>query len=169
VNLSACQLADPDLVGLVADTLERYRLPAPALTLEITETLLMHDTAVTLARLLALKQLGVRLAIDDFGTGYSSLGYLRRFPIDILKIDKCFIDNITAPGEDSALARTIVKLGQTLRLTTVAEGIEEADQARLLRQLGCDLGQGFHFARPMPAADFDALVHGQPQAATAGP
>jgi EAL domain-containing protein (putative c-di-GMP-specific phosphodiesterase class I) len=111
----------------------------------------MQNTEATIARLQALKAIGVRLAIDDFGTGYSSLSYLQRFPIDILKIDRAFVKGIAENTDDEALARTIVQLARTLRLRTIAEGIETAEQLERLRALGCDHGQGYYFARPMPA------------------
>jgi EAL domain-containing protein (putative c-di-GMP-specific phosphodiesterase class I) len=149
VNLSARQLADASLVDDVRDALAATGLAPARLTLEITESVIMHDTAQALARLRALKALGVRLAIDDFGTGYSSLGYLRQFPVDVLKIDKRFVDGVARGGEAAALARTIVALADSLQLRTVAEGVEAA----ALEALGCAFGQGFLFARPMPAAE----------------
>jgi EAL domain-containing protein (putative c-di-GMP-specific phosphodiesterase class I) len=118
----------------------------------------MEDTEANVATLEQLKRLGVRLAVDDFGTGYSSLSYLRRFPIDVVKIDKSFIDGITDGPEASALARAIITLGQTLHLQTVAEGIEHAAQFGELRELGCDLGQGFLFARPLPEHEIGQLL-----------
>jgi EAL domain-containing protein (putative c-di-GMP-specific phosphodiesterase class I) len=129
-----------------------------SLVLELTESLLIHDTDASTAKLYELKELGVRLAIDDFGTGYSSLSYLRQFPVDVLKIDKSFIDSLTVTGEDSALAQAIVRLGHTLRLKTVAEGVEAASQLDALRAIDCHLGQGFYFARPLDPARVDALL-----------
>jgi EAL domain-containing protein (putative c-di-GMP-specific phosphodiesterase class I) len=126
--------------------------------LEITETILMHDTEATIARLCALKALGVRLAVDDFGTGYSSLRYLRRFPVDILKLAKPFVDGMLADDDETALVCAILDLGANLRLDVIAEGIEAADQASLLAALGCAMGQGFHFARPLCPADANALL-----------
>jgi EAL domain-containing protein (putative c-di-GMP-specific phosphodiesterase class I) len=111
-----------------------------------------------LAKLHELKALGLRLAIDDFGTGYSSLSYLQRFPIDILKIAKPFVDDVAAGVERSALARAIIGIGSTLKLTTLAEGIEMAEQRAGLVSLGCELGQGYYFARPLPAAAIDAIL-----------
>ena len=106
----------------------------------------------------ALKAIGVSLAIDDFGTGYSSLAYLRRFPIDILKIDKSFVDEVGRPMLDAPLARAIIGLAETLQLRTVAEGVELAGQVDGLRDLGCDLAQGFHFSRPVVASVIDGLM-----------
>ncbi|HEU4975230.1 MAG TPA: EAL domain-containing protein [Baekduia sp.] len=155
VNLSGRQLEDAGLVRDVADALADSRLPASSLVLEITETVLMQDTEATIDRLRELKELGVRLAVDDFGTGYSSLRYLRRFPIDILKMAKPFVDGLHVDDEGRALARTIVELATSLRLACIAEGIEAPAQADVLHDLGCGLGQGYHFARPMAA---DALT-----------
>ena len=133
-------------------------LAAGQLVLELTESMLMHNTELSMARLNALKALGISLAIDDFGTGYSSLSYLQRYPIDILKIDKAFVDVIDKGGEGPVLASAIVALGETLRMTTVAEGIEtEAQRGRLLG-LGCGLGQGYLFAPPLDAEDFWHLL-----------
>jgi diguanylate cyclase (GGDEF)-like protein/PAS domain S-box-containing protein len=158
VNVSGRQLESSTLVGDIAAILQACGLPHEHLILEITESVLMNDVDEVQSRLTALKQLGVRLALDDFGTGYSSLAYLRRFPIDLLKIDKTFIDEVAAEVPDGAadgsLVRAIVDLGTHLGLTTVAEGVEQADQARLLRDLGCDAAQGYLYARPMPAAAF---------------
>jgi EAL domain-containing protein (putative c-di-GMP-specific phosphodiesterase class I) len=161
VNLSPRQFQDPGLVDDVARALHQADLDPGSLVLEITETLLMHDTEATIAKLQALKALGVRLAIDDFGTGYSSLSYLRRFPVDILKVDKSFIDAVAANAEDSALTQAIIELGQTLRLQTVAEGVEASEQARQLRTLQCELGQGYYFAQPLDADQVAALLDGR--------
>jgi diguanylate cyclase (GGDEF)-like protein/PAS domain S-box-containing protein len=150
VNLSTRQLLEPDLVARVRQILEESELEPAALTLELTEGSLMQKIEETVTKLRALKELGVRLAIDDFGTGSSSLGYLQRFPIDILKIDKSFVDGIaTLDSEDPALVRAIVEMAKTLRLETVAEGIEETEQLDELRSAGCRSGQGYLFARPL--------------------
>jgi EAL domain-containing protein (putative c-di-GMP-specific phosphodiesterase class I) len=119
----------------------------------------MHDTEATLQKLHELKALGVRLAIDDFGTGYSSLSYLQRFPIDVLKIDKAFIDGVTRNGSEAALARTIVTLAGVLKLSTVAEGVEHAEQRAQLVTIGCALGQGYLFDRPLGAEEVEVLLH----------
>jgi diguanylate cyclase (GGDEF)-like protein len=159
VNLSGRQLEDPNIVADVAAALADSGLPASALVLEITETVLMVDTEATIARLTALKALGVRLAVDDFGTGYSSLRYLRRFPIDILKMAKPFVDGLDAGDDEGrALARAIVELATSLKLACIAEGIEAGAQADVLHELGCGLGQGFHFARPMDSVAMTALI-----------
>jgi diguanylate cyclase (GGDEF)-like protein/PAS domain S-box-containing protein len=151
VNLSARHLQSLELVSLVSLALQSSGLPPGLLILEITESVLMRDTDATVERLRELKELGVRLAIDDFGTGYSSLSYLRRFPVDILKVDKLFVDGLGTGLEESALVHAIVQLSHALGLETIAEGIESAEQCTQLVDLGCELGQGYHFARPMDA------------------
>ena len=158
VNLSARQLLDPGVLDLVDGALQRTGLRPDSLVLEITESVLMTDTEVAIERLAALKRLGVRLAIDDFGTGYSSLNYLRRFPVDILKIAKPFVDEIGVNAEATRLAEAIIRLGKTLSLKIVAEGIELPEQRDRLRELPCDVGQGFFFSRPLPAGEAAALL-----------
>jgi diguanylate cyclase (GGDEF)-like protein/PAS domain S-box-containing protein len=150
VNVSVCQFQHPDLVDDVTDALRASGLAPDRLTLEITESLFAQDTAGTTQELEALKGLGVRLALDDFGTGYSSLSYLRRFPIDILKIDKSFVDGIATSSEDRAVIGAIVALGQTLDLDLVAEGIETPEELAALEALGVQYGQGYHLGRPAP-------------------
>jgi EAL domain-containing protein (putative c-di-GMP-specific phosphodiesterase class I) len=149
VNLSARQLLQPELPSDVAAALRDSGLPAGCLTLEMTESMLIEDSNAVLARLRALKALGIRLAIDDFGTGYSSLAYLERFPVDLLKIDKSFVDKIGA-GLESPLARAMIGLGRELGIAVVAEGIETHRQWSSLRDLGCEMGQGFYLSRPLP-------------------
>jgi len=158
VNVSARQLQDPDLLGQLTRMLYESEFNPADLVLEITESVLMRDMAGTVGRLRELKQLGLRLAIDDFGTGYSSLGYLRHFPVDVLKIDRAFVDDIAEGTEQSAVARAIIGLSDALHLTTVAEGIETEGQLRLLRALGCELGQGYYFSPPLQAKAFEALL-----------
>jgi diguanylate cyclase (GGDEF)-like protein len=158
VNLSARQFQEHDLVESVRSILDETGLPASTLTLEITESGLMQRTAGTIGRLAELRTLGIDLAIDDFGTGYSSLSYLERFPVDILKIDRSFIAGVTATGERPAIARAIVELGRTLGLKVVAEGIEQPDQADWLISLGCPLGQGYLFSRPMGVDATEAFL-----------
>ena len=152
VNLSARQVAQPDLAAVVANILAQTGLDPSSLVLEITESVLMRDTAQSLDMLASLKALGVRLSIDDFGTGYSSLSYLKRFPIDILKIDKSFVDGLGTDNSDAAIVAATVNLAQSLGLATVAEGTETALQVQTLTDLGCDNAQGYLFARPQPAA-----------------
>jgi diguanylate cyclase (GGDEF)-like protein/PAS domain S-box-containing protein len=158
VNLSIRQLQDPGFVNEVTEILVASQLRAHCLTLEITESLLMQDAEAAVEKLTALKRLGVRVAIDDFGTGYSSLSYLQQLPIDILKIPKPFIDGVVKTSDESALARAIIKLAKTLRLETIAEGIEQQEQWDKLRELDCDLGQGYFFSRPVESDDIDALL-----------
>ena len=157
VNLSARQLARPEIVDEVRAILTETGLAAPTLILEITESMVMQDMELAIERLQELKQLGVLLAIDDFGTGYSSLNYVRRFPVDILKIDKSFIDEVADGGESSALTAAVIELAGILNLKPIAEGIERADQLDRLNELKCDLGQGYFFARPLePRSAADA-------------
>jgi EAL domain-containing protein (putative c-di-GMP-specific phosphodiesterase class I) len=166
VNLSPRQFQQSDVVDMVRRVLERTGLDPTALTLELTEGVVMFDSTDTERQLHALKALGVQLAIDDFGTGYSSMSYLSRLPFDILKIDKLFIDGIGGGPAESAFARAIMKLATTLELETVAEGIEGANQAHELRDLRCDLGQGFYFAKALPPDEIEALLGSAPGAPT---
>jgi diguanylate cyclase (GGDEF)-like protein len=149
VNVSARQLDTDEFVPVVAQALERSGLNPSALTLEITETTLMSNAEETAERLVQVKQLGVRIAIDDFGTGYSSLAYLQRFPVDALKIDRSFISRMSQDPEGETLIRTLVQLGKSLAIETLAEGIEQSGELSLLREEHCDSGQGFLFARPL--------------------
>jgi diguanylate cyclase (GGDEF)-like protein/PAS domain S-box-containing protein len=158
VNVSGRQVQEPGFVSEVAAVLAQTGLEPARLTLEFTESVLMGDASVTAGMLAELKALGVRLAIDDFGTGYSSLSYLRRFPIDVLKIDASFVAAMSSGSEQTALVRSIVKLGETLHLETVAEGIEQQGQLSDLRSLGADLGQGYYFARPLTADAVSAMM-----------
>jgi len=158
VNVSAKQLAQPGWSDEVAQVLAETELAPRQLVLEITESVLMDDTELTAVRLEELRRLGVRIAIDDFGTGYSSLGYLRRLPVDILKIDKSFIDGVAEGPHESALARAVVKLASTLRLEAVAEGISTRKQLLQLRRLRCPFGQGYYFSRPQPPAAIPGLL-----------
>jgi diguanylate cyclase (GGDEF)-like protein len=166
INVSARQLDDINLVEDVAQTLARTGVDPRTVTLEMTETTLMRDAEAAASRLRALKVLGVRIAIDDFGTGYSSLAYLRQFPVDALKIDRSFISAIAASGDSKALIHTLVQLGKTLGLETLAEGIEEQFQLRQLQLEHCDSGQGFLFARPLQADEIDELLQTTPPALT---
>lgn len=158
VNLSARQLQHPGLAEDVAEALRSSGLDPHYLVLEITETMLIRDTEVTARELTRLKELGIQLALDDFGTGYSSLSYLRRFPIDIIKIDRSFVSAIGGDAEQSELALALVKLGKSLRLRTVAEGIEKSQQLDSLRSLGCELGQGYYFAKPLDAGQLESFL-----------
>ncbi len=152
VNLSPRQLIDDGLVEMVRNTLEQLAIDPARVTLEVTESALGADTEMMIGKLDQLKALGVRLAIDDFGTGYSSLSFLRRLPVDILKIDKSFVDGIAREPEEWALTTAIVKLATSLGKQTLAEGVELGEQLAHLRALNCELGQGYLFDRPLPAA-----------------
>jgi diguanylate cyclase (GGDEF)-like protein len=158
VNLSARQLQSPEIVREIARTLLDSELPPECLVLEITESVMMQDMALSNQRLTQLKQLGVLLAVDDFGTGYSSLNYIRRFPVDILKVDKSFVDGVSDGGEESALTAAIIELAGILNLRPVAEGIERADQLERLLELRCELGQGFYFSEPLSFEGVEDLL-----------
>ncbi|HET9771743.1 MAG TPA: EAL domain-containing protein [Acidimicrobiia bacterium] len=158
VNLSAAQLRQPDLAGTLADLIAAHGIAPGALCLELTESTFMEEADGHGAALAALKALGVHLAIDDFGTGYSSLTYLKRFPVNVLKIDQAFVGGLGRDASDTAIVRSVVDLAHALGLTVVAEGVETADQAAHLGQLGCDLAQGYYFARPLPADQLDTLL-----------
>jgi EAL domain-containing protein (putative c-di-GMP-specific phosphodiesterase class I) len=156
VNVSARQLQQADLVGQLRSILRDTGLDPRQLVLELTESLLVQYTEASIATLKSLKGLGVRLAIDDFGTGFSSLSYLRRFPFDILKIDRSFVRGVDEPdSDDSALAHAIVQIGHALGLEPLAEGIETAEQLTAMKKLGCTFGQGFHLAPPLPAVELE--------------
>ncbi len=158
VNLSARQFQERDLVARVVEATERSGFPRRLLELEITESAVMRDAEEALRRFRELTELGFHLALDDFGTGYSSLGYLQRFPINALKIDRSFIQDIVQNPRSTALLRAIVSLARSLDLRVVAEGVETREQALLLRSYGCHEMQGFLFARPLPAAELGALL-----------
>ena len=149
VNFSPRQLSHPSAVETVEETLEATGLDPDLLCVEITESALVEDAASTLATLNRLKEIGVRLALDDFGTGYSSLTYVRRFPIDTLKIDRSFIDGIVGSTEDEAIVTAVLSMGRALGVHVVAEGVETEEQAARLRTLGCKLAQGYLFSRPV--------------------
>ncbi|MCV0403541.1 MAG: GGDEF domain-containing protein [Chloroflexi bacterium] len=153
VNVSAVQIQQPDFLDEVGEVLAATGLSPHRLVLEITETAMFRDTAATIAKLAALRSRGVRIAIDDFGTGYSSLTYLRRFPVDILKIAKDFVGSGGDEGQEWAFTSAILALGKELGLTVVAEGIEHEQQLERLRGMGCELGQGYLFARPRPIGE----------------
>ena len=161
VNLTASELENPLLVDQIATALRDSRLPPDALSLEITETGVMLEPEATIERLERLRALGVRLALDDFGTGYSSLSHLSRFPIDLVKIPKEFIDRLDDRA-GRAFVDTIIRLADALGIETVAEGIEEPSQAVILEQLSCHFGQGFHFARPLDPGDVERFLTEQP-------
>ena len=158
VNVSGLQVSHPDFIAHVKGALAESGLRHRNLTLELTESVLMQDVEATIARLWEAKELGVQIAADDFGTGYSSLQYLDRFPLDILKLPRTFVEGLGGDGDGKTIARAVVELGHNLGLRVVGEGIEEPGQLEALRQMGCAFGQGFHFARPLDPRDFEALL-----------
>ncbi len=160
VNLSARQLLDPELVRDVRRAVEATGLDPGRLILEITESAFVSDAGTVLERLRQIRDIGVRLAIDDFGTGYSALSYLRHLPVEILKIDRSFIEGVVAGWQGQAFLHTIVRLTETLSMTAVGEGVETREQLAALRELGCRLGQGYLFARPMDSAQFSRSLAG---------
>ena len=163
VNLSARQFQQRDLVAQVKETLRILRVDPLHLKLEITESVMMRDPISTRDTLMGFKELGVRLAIDDFGTGYSSLAYLKRFPVDTLKIDKVFVDGLGKDPEDTAIVEAIISLSKALGVRVTAEGIETQDQYLHLRRLGCDQGQGYYFSRPLPSEAATTLLLQDPR------
>jgi EAL domain-containing protein (putative c-di-GMP-specific phosphodiesterase class I) len=162
VNLSGRQFADPDLAGRVEDTIGRHELDPRGLKLEITESVLMENSARNAGQLQRLRELGLELMIDDFGTGYSSLSSLHRFPIATLKIDRTFVNRMEFEEENSEIVRTILTLGRNLGMTVVAEGVETQAQHELLKELGCDMGQGFLFSNAVDAESAEAWLESLP-------
>lgn len=158
VNLSAVQLRQDDIVDTVLDTLKRHQLPASRLELEVTETTVMTNLEDAIAKLYRFKREGIQIAVDDFGTGYSSLTYLKRMPVQHLKIDKQFIHDLLVNEEDTRIANTIIDLGKSLNLSVIAEGVETAEQEYYLRQRGCQLAQGYFFSKPLQSQDFESFV-----------
>lgn len=159
VNLSVRQLGDPHFLADVERILHETDLPPASLVLEITESIFLESTADTLETLRRLRGLGVRLALDDFGTGYSSLGYLKQFPMDVLKIDQSFIRSLSTDGWDHDLMVGILELARALRMVTVAEGVEREEQRLVLQRLGCSLAQGYYFSRPVLPGEITALLN----------
>ena len=164
VNLSARSLVDPVLVGQVAALLTATGVPAQFLTLEITESSVMDNPERCIELLRSLRALGVRLSIDDFGTGYSSLTYVKGLPVHEVKVDKSFVDDIAHDQADRAVVRAVVDLSHSLGLTTVAEGVEEPEQALVLEELGLNQVQGYFYARPMPADQASDWLRSRPAA-----
>jgi diguanylate cyclase (GGDEF)-like protein len=163
VNVSALQFQQADFIDRVAAVLREHKLAGALLELELTESILVHDANDALARLSQLSQLGVRLAIDDFGTGYSSLAYLKRFPIDRLKIDRSFVKGLPSDESDAAIVRAIVQLAQALAMTVIAEGVETEPQRAFLLELGCNEFQGFLYAPALDALSFEERVRPVPR------
>jgi diguanylate cyclase (GGDEF)-like protein/PAS domain S-box-containing protein len=165
VNLSSRQLMREGIAEEVAAAIDESGIRASWLVLEVTETVLMADPPAAAVALGQIRDLGVRVALDDFGSGYSSLSHLRHFPIDIVKIDKSFVDDVAGDGAESAIARGIIDLDRAMRIQTIAEGIEAGAQADRLRDLGCELGQGFFFAEALSPSDWERLLRSQAEAA----
>jgi diguanylate cyclase (GGDEF)-like protein len=159
VNVAASQFRQGDLLEVVGNALREARLEPCYLEIELTESVVMTDPEGTAAILEQLSRMGVLVSVDDFGTGYSSMNYLRRFPIDKLKIDRAFIEDLTTCDDDASIVRAIITLAHSLRLKVVAEGVETPEQLKFLQSLGCDQYQGFHFSAPLPASEFSRLIH----------
>jgi diguanylate cyclase len=162
VNVAPVQFRQAGFVEVVAGALATSGLEANRLELELTERTVMHDADINLGTLSALHRMGVELSLDDFGTGYSSLAYLKRFPVGKLKIDRSFVADLETDPDDWAIASTIVSMGRSLRMTVLAEGVEKPEQLALLRKMGCDMAQGYHFSRPTSAAGMADMLRDQP-------
>jgi diguanylate cyclase (GGDEF)-like protein len=160
VNLSARQFQDPKLIEMISCTLEKTRLKPRCLKLEITESMMIQDSENTVSIIRNLKRLGVQLAIDDFGTGYCSLNYLKRFPVDTLKIDRSFISGLGQNPEDTAIVRAVIAFAKALALSITSEGVETSDQVRQLTTLECDRGQGYYFSKPLSCEAATRLLTG---------
>jgi EAL domain-containing protein (putative c-di-GMP-specific phosphodiesterase class I) len=160
VNLSARQLARSYLAETVDDVLGRTGFEGSCLALDVTETVYVKTLEGNTGALDRLRGAGVKVSIDDFGTGYSSLSYLKRLPADAIKVDKSFVGGLGEDAEDTAIVRMIVELAHTLGMEVVAEGVETEEQAALLREMGCDFGQGFHFSKPLPPEDVPVFLTG---------
>ncbi len=158
VNLSARQIADPDLLSHIEGSVRANRIDPSTLWLELTETTLLDDTAFVERTLESLKGLGVRLVLDDFGVGFSSLGYLKRLPLSMIKLDRTFVENLTEGSHDAAIVRAVNEMADTIGIGVVAEGLETDEQVRMARALGCGFAQGFHFSRPVPVAQVEGLL-----------
>ena len=158
VNVSARQMRSPEFVSDVRLALQTSAVPASMLSLELTESMLLHDIDGSIAKMQELRALGVRFALDDFGTGYSSLSLLQRLPIDHLKIDQSFVRGLERERRDTAVVQSIITLGKQLHIDVIAEGIENDAQQQLLSALGCDEFQGYLHGRPMPAPEAGRLV-----------
>jgi len=158
VNISPREFRSADFFESVRAALKQTDLEPKFLELEITEAVLMQNAASTSSALAELKTIGVRLAVDDFGTGYSSLSYLTRFPIDALKLDQSFVRNIFVNLNDAIVVRTIINMGQSLKLRVIAEGVETKEQLAFLQAAGCDEAQGYYFSRPVSAEQFAGLL-----------
>ncbi len=155
VNISAIQFKRGNLETVIKDALTSSGLNPKFLELELTETIMMHDAEKAIESVCNLKKLGVQISIDDFGTGYSSLTYLKRFSVDKLKIDQSFVRDILSDQDDAVIVNTIIQMAKNLNLKTIAEGVENVEVLDVINSYGCDEVQGYHFAKPMEAADFE--------------
>jgi EAL domain-containing protein (putative c-di-GMP-specific phosphodiesterase class I) len=158
VNLSGRQFQSTDMIALVRTVLQETRLPAQYLELELTESIVMEQAEKAITTLDGLKALGIRLAIDDFGTGYSSLAYLKRFPINKLKIDQSFVRDLVDDANDRQIAITIIAMARSLNLEVLAEGVETEEQLALLHLFGCDHYQGYLFSKPLPVGELEHVL-----------
>ena len=158
VNLSARQFQQRGLTGVIERVLSDTAYPAELLDVEITESIAMHNAELSLAIMLRLKEMGIRISIDDFGTGYSSLSYLKRFPIDTVKIDQNFIRDLSRDSNDGAIISAVISMARALKLRVVAEGVETEEQLAFLRRQHCEVIQGFLCGRPVPAEEFEVTL-----------
>lgn len=161
VNTSCLEFSDPGFLPSILRALEESGLPPEQLTVEITESLMLSSTEDILMKLTNLKEIGIRLAIDDFGTGYSSLNYVSQYPFDVLKIDQSFMENIATMEDKQALVKAIVGMAQSLGLRIVAEGVKNQKDLAYLQWLKCDAAQGYHFAPPLPADEYEIILKNQ--------
>ena len=159
VNVSAVQFAQPDFVARVLARVEQAGIDPSRLKLELTESMLAEDVEDLIAKMTALKARGIGFSLDDFGTGFSSLNYLRRLPLDQLKIDQSFVRNMLQSTSDAAIAQTVITLGRSLGLTVIAEGVETPEQRQALADIGCNTYQGYLFSRPLTLEALDAYVY----------
>jgi EAL domain-containing protein (putative c-di-GMP-specific phosphodiesterase class I) len=161
VNLSARQFKEPDLVETIEEILKRTGLPSDCLKLEVTERGILQNPEHAITKMKILRAKGIHFSIDDFGMGYSPLNYLKRFPIDTLKIDRSFVRDATTNTDDQKIIKTIISMAQTLNMNTVAEGVENKAELDFLARQGCHMMQGYYFGRPMPANQFEKLLHAE--------
>jgi EAL domain-containing protein (putative c-di-GMP-specific phosphodiesterase class I) len=161
VNISARQLADPNLISHIEGSIKANGIDPATLCLELTETALLDETHSCERTMANLSAIGVRLALDDFGVGFSSLGYLKRLPLSMIKLDRTFIENVTDNPHDAAIVRAVSEMADTIGIDVVAEGVETDEQVRMAHDLGCGFAQGFHFAEPVPASYVERLLDHQ--------
>jgi EAL domain-containing protein (putative c-di-GMP-specific phosphodiesterase class I) len=158
VNISARDLMNPELPGIVSGMIARYEVPTALFSMEITESGIMEDPVRAEKTLQQLHQLGIRLSIDDFGTGYSSLAYIRKLPVQEIKIDRSFVRSMVEVNDDALIVRSTIELGHNMGLTVLAEGVEDHATLMLLTRLGCDEAQGYFIAKPLPPADYETWL-----------